>query len=145
MLLLQLTPFFADSTHSLMVVGLVIGLDPSRQVQAHVTHSCLQCVAPGTKEIIQQRGKSVTNIRSSHILHRVQNRLLVKLKLILNHKQRSSIPESGCGLVQAQRTAVFSHCRIYMLASPSWPRHVVYMCMSVSPIAQECPQAQTSR
>ena len=63
----------------------------------------------------------------------LQNRLLVKLKLILNHRHRSSIPESGCGLVQAQRTAVFSHCRIYMLAFPSWLHHVVYMCMSVSP------------
>ena len=48
---------------------MLVDLDPSRQVQAHVTHSCVQCVAPSTKEIIQQTGKGVTNIGSSHILH----------------------------------------------------------------------------
>ena len=35
LLLLQLTPFLADSTHSHVVVGLVVGLNPSTQAQAH--------------------------------------------------------------------------------------------------------------
>ena len=37
-LLLQLTRFLADSTDSHVVVGLVVGLNPS--AQAHVTHRC---------------------------------------------------------------------------------------------------------
>ena len=92
-LLLQLTPFLADITDSHVVVGLVVGLNdvnPSRQAQAHVTHSCVQGVAQSTiRGIVQRRDKSITNVRNSRILHVVvKQRLLVKLKLILNHRRR---------------------------------------------------------
>ena len=90
MLLLQLTPFLADSTDSHVVVGLVTGLNPSKQAQAHLTHSRVQGATQSTrKEIVQQRDDSVTNVRNSHILRVVaKQRLLVKLKLIPNHRRR---------------------------------------------------------
>ena len=89
-LLLQLTPFLADSTDSHVVVGLVVWLNPSTQAQAHVTHSRVQGVAQSTiGETVQRKDKRVTNVRSSRILHVVvKQRLLFKLKLILNHKRR---------------------------------------------------------
>ena len=89
-LLLQLTPFLADITDSHVVVGLVVGLNPSRQAQAHVTHSRVQGVAQSTiRGTVQRRDKSITNVRNSRILHVVvKQRLLVKLKLILNHRRR---------------------------------------------------------
>ena len=65
----------------------------------------------------------------------LQNRLLVKLKLILNHRHRSSIPESGCGLVQAQRTAVFSHCRILYTCS-----HFHHGCIMLYTCVCQCHQ-----
>ena len=88
LLLLQLTPFLMDSTDSHMVVGLVVGLNPS--TQAHVAHSRVQGVAQSTiGETVQWRDKNVTNVRNSCILHVVvKQRLLVKLKLILNHRCR---------------------------------------------------------
>ena len=67
-LLLQLTPFLVDSTDSHVVVGLVVGLNPSRQ--AHVTHSRVQGVEQSTiRGTVQRRDKSVTNVRNSRILH----------------------------------------------------------------------------
>ena len=90
LLLLQLTPFLADSTDSHAVVGLVVGLNPSTQAQAHVTHSRVQGVAQSTiRETVERRDKNVTNVKNSRILHVVvKQRLLVKLKLILNHRRR---------------------------------------------------------
>ena len=68
----------------------VVGQNPSRQAQAHVTHSRVQSVAQSTiRGTVQRRDKSVTNVRNSRILHVVvKQRLLVKLKLILNHRRR---------------------------------------------------------
>ena len=90
LLLLQLTPFLTESTDSHVMVGLVIGLNPSTQAQAHVIHSRVQGVAQSTiRETVQRRDKNVTNVRNSRILHAVvKQRLLVKLKLILNHRRR---------------------------------------------------------
>ena len=68
-LLLQLTPFLADSTDSHVVVGLVVGLNPSTQAQAHVTHSRVQGVAQSTiKETVQRRDRNVTNSRILHVV-----------------------------------------------------------------------------
>ena len=55
-----------------------------------VTHSRVQGVAQSTiRETVQRRDKNVTNVRNSRILHVVvKQRLLVKLKLILNHRHR---------------------------------------------------------
>ena len=90
LLLLQLTPFLVDSTDSHVVVGLVVRLNTGTQAQAHVTHSRVQGVAQSTiRETVQRRDKNVTNVRNSRILHvAVKQRLLVKLKLILNHRRR---------------------------------------------------------
>ena len=66
-LLLQLTRFLADSTDSHVVVGLVVGLNPS--AQAHVTHSRVQGVAQSTiKETVQRRDRNVTNSRILHVV-----------------------------------------------------------------------------